>query len=143
MVRRARRGGYRPRTGTWLRLLTALPLGLGAWFLATLLVWTLDLDTFIAGTTAVVPAVSVAVAVGTWAAWTRPGRRHRRALAVALGAAVAGALLGHSAGTTLTAPVTAIAGAAAAANLALLLLEPRLRRPDTAQAPRTPVPAAL
>ena len=36
LIRRARRGGYRPRAGMWLRILTPLPLGLGGWFLAVL-----------------------------------------------------------------------------------------------------------
>lgn len=130
MTRRARRGGYRPRAGMWLRLLTPLPLGLGGWFLATLLVWTLGLDAFVAGTAVVVPAVSAAVGLGTYAAWARQDRPGRTALALALGAAAAGALIGYGAGSTLTAPLTAIVGAAAAANLALMILEVRLRQPD-------------
>jgi pimeloyl-ACP methyl ester carboxylesterase len=143
LVRRARRGGFRPRAGMWLRILTPLPLGLGGWFLAVLLIWSLDLNTFLAGATAVVPAVSAAVGLGTWAAWVRSGRPSRTALAVAVGAAVLGAGLGHRAGATLTAPLTAIAGAAAAANLGLLILERRLHRPQPAAvAPPETVPAS-
>ncbi|MFI5933779.1 hypothetical protein [Actinoplanes sp. NPDC051494] len=143
LIRRARRGGYRPRTGMWLRILTPIPLGLGGWFLATLLVWTLGLDTFVAGTTVVVPAVSVFVGLGAYATWTRGDRPHRRALAVVLGAAVGGALLGHAAGAVLTAPLTAIAGAAAAVNLALVILD--LRRPlrSTAGTPEGHVPVSV
>ena len=144
LARRARRGGFRPRAGMWLRILTPLPLGLGGWFLAALLIWTLDLPTFIFGTTAVIPAVSAAVGLGTWLAWTRPGRPRRTALAVTLGAAVAGALLGYAAGATLTAPLTAIVGAAAAANLALVIVELRLRGPHPAPvAPEDPVLAGV
>ncbi|AGZ40796.1 alpha/beta fold hydrolase [Actinoplanes friuliensis] len=143
LVRRARRGGFSHRAGMWLRILTPLPLGLGGWFLAVLLIWSLDLNTFIAGTSAVIPAVSVAVGLGTWAAWVRHNRPRRTALAVALGAAVAGALLGYSAGATLTAPLTAIAGAAAAANLGLLILDHRLHRPRAAVASESPVPASV
>jgi pimeloyl-ACP methyl ester carboxylesterase len=142
LIRRARRGGFRPRAGMWLRILTPLPLGLGGWFLAALLIWSLDLNTFIAGTTAVIPAVSAAVGLGAWAAWIRQDRPRRTALAVALGAAVAGALLGYSAGATLTAPLTAIVGAAAAANLTLVILEYRLHRSGTVAAVAAdPVPA--
>ncbi|MEU8656254.1 alpha/beta hydrolase [Actinoplanes philippinensis] len=132
LIRRVRRGGFRHRTGMWLRLLTPLPLGLGGWFLAVLLIWSLDLNTFIAGTTAVIPAVSAAVGLGTWAAWIRDDRPRRTALAVSLGAAVAGAVLGHAAGATLTAPLTAILGAASAANLGLLILDHRLHHPRPA-----------
>jgi pimeloyl-ACP methyl ester carboxylesterase len=135
LTRRARRGGYRPRAGMWMRILTPLPLGLGGWFLAVLLDWTLGLDAFLAGAAVVIPAVSAAVGLGAWAAWTRDDRPGRAALAVTLAAAGAGALLGHGAGSTLTAPLTAIAGAAAAANLALVILELRLRRRPVAESP--------
>ncbi|GAA2513675.1 alpha/beta fold hydrolase [Winogradskya humida] len=135
LARRARRGGFRPRAGMWLRILTPLPLGLGGWFLAVLLVWTLDLNAFIIGTAVVVPAVGAAVGLGTWAVWVRHDRPRRTALAVALGAALAGALLGYSAGSALTAALTAIAGAAAASNLALVILETRLRRPVGGEEP--------
>jgi pimeloyl-ACP methyl ester carboxylesterase len=132
MARRARRGGYSPRAGAWLRVLTPIPLGLGGWFLIALLVWALDLTTSVAGATVVVPAVGAAVGLGTSAAWTRRDRPMRRGLVVALAGAVAGAALGHGAGSPLLAPLTAIAGAAALANLALIVLESRLRGPRSA-----------
>ncbi|AGL16208.1 alpha/beta fold hydrolase [Actinoplanes sp. N902-109] len=133
LIRRARRGGFSPRAGMWLRIVTPLPLGLGGWFLAALLDWTLGLDAYVFGTGVVVPAVGAAVGIGAWAAWLRPGRAGRTAPAVTVGAAVAGALLGYSAGSALTAPLTAIAGAAAAANLALVILEIRQGAGDSAR----------
>ena len=129
MLRRARRGGYRPRAGTWLRVLAPIPLGLGGWFLAVLLVWTLGITTFAAGAAVVVPAVGAAVGLGTYAAWARPACPLRIGLVAAVAGALVGAALGHGAGAMFIAPLTAIAGAAAVANLALLALEIRPRRP--------------
>jgi pimeloyl-ACP methyl ester carboxylesterase len=143
LIRRARRGGYSRRAGMWWRILAPVPLGLGGWFLAALVVWTLGLEAFLAGTAVVVPAVSAAVGLGAYAAWTQGDRPHRTALAVTLGAAVAGALLGHGAGSTLTAPLTAIAGAAAAANLALVILDIRLPRLHPVGAPDEQVPVGV
>ncbi|MCS7475729.1 alpha/beta hydrolase [Umezawaea endophytica] len=123
--RRHVRGGFSPRAGVWLRVLTVVPLGLGGWFLDVLLVWTVNPDDFIASTTVIAPGVSLMIGVGAYLAWAPrdlPRRARRTFLAAVIGAAFVGAVLGSGAADGLVAPFTAIVGAAAAANLALVAL---------------------
>ncbi|WP_199440909.1 alpha/beta fold hydrolase [Umezawaea beigongshangensis] len=120
-----RRGGFGPRAGVWLRVLTVVPLGLGGWFLGVLLVWTVDPDDFVASATATVPGAGLLIGLGTYLAATRrdlPSRVQRASLIAAIGGALLGGVLGSVAVPGLVAPVTVIVGAAAAANLALLVL---------------------
>ncbi len=122
MTRRVRRrGGFGPRAGLWLRVLTPAILGLGGWSLGVLAVSVLWPGVYLGGPLVTVPAVGAAVGYGAYCAWTRHDRtsRHRRrGLAAAPAAALAGAWLGSLAGAP-----TAIIGAALAANLALLTLD--------------------
>ncbi|BCJ55053.1 hypothetical protein Asp14428_65280 [Actinoplanes sp. NBRC 14428] len=120
-----RRGGFRPRTGMWLRLLTPIPLGIGGWLLAVLLVWTVRPQTFIGGATVAVPSIGLAVGLSAYAAWTRRRPPHwtvRAAPVLTMAAAILGAALGFQAAPSLAALLTTAVGAAAAANLALLTL---------------------
>ncbi|HEX6340285.1 alpha/beta hydrolase [Umezawaea sp.] len=122
---RRRRGGFSPRAGVWLGVLTVLPLGLGGWFLGVLLVWTVNPDDFVVSTTAVAPGVGLMIGTGAYLAGVRrdlPPRTRRTALAAAIGAALLGAVLGTWALPGLVAPLVAVVGAAAAANLVLVLL---------------------
>ncbi|WP_440100257.1 alpha/beta fold hydrolase [Streptosporangium sp. H16] len=127
MTRRVRRrGGFGPRTGVWLRVLTPVILGLGGWSLAMLTVSILWPSTYLGDPLVTVPPVGLAIGYGAYCAWTRRDRtsRHRRrGLAAAPAAALAGAWLGFSAADGLTGATTMIIGAALAANLALLTLD--------------------
>ncbi len=126
MARRWReRGGFSPRAGVLLRVLTAIPLGLGGWFLGVLLVWTVNPDDFVGSTTVVAPGVGLMIGIGAHLAWAHrdmPLPARRASLAAAVGAALLGAVLGSGAVAGLVAPIAAIVGAAAAANLALVAL---------------------
>ena len=127
MARHARRrGGFRLRSGAWLRVLTPLPLGVGGWFLAVLLVWTVRPQFFVGSAAVAVPSVGLAVGLGAYAAWTRRERsawNRRAGLAAAVGGALLGATLGFGAAADLASLLTTIVGAAAAANLALVALD--------------------
>ncbi|GLI03328.1 alpha/beta fold hydrolase [Phytohabitans aurantiacus] len=120
-----RRGGFGPRAGVWLRFLTPLPLGIGGWLLAVLLMWTVWPRLFVGDAVLAVPSIALAVGLGTWLAWTRPDRPRRLGLVAALAGAFLGAALGFGAATDLASLLTTIAGAAATANLALLALHRR------------------
>ncbi|TKK88826.1 alpha/beta fold hydrolase [Herbidospora galbida] len=127
MTRRVRRrGGFGPRTGRWLRVLTPAILGLGGWSLAVLAVSILWPATYLGDPLVTVPPVGIAIGYGAYCAWTRldrTSRQRHRGLAAAPVAALAGAWLGFSAADGLPGVTTAIVGAAIAANLALLALD--------------------
>ncbi|GID30520.1 alpha/beta fold hydrolase [Paractinoplanes brasiliensis] len=127
MARHARRrGGFRRRTGAWLRVLTPLPLGVGGWLLAVLLIWIIRPQIFVGGAAVAVPSAGLAVGLGAYLAWTRrdrPAWTRRAGLAAAIGGALCGAALGFGATSGLVALLTAIVGAAAVANLALITVD--------------------
>jgi pimeloyl-ACP methyl ester carboxylesterase len=132
-LRRRKRGGFGPRAGVWLRVLTVVPLGLGGWFLDVLLVWTVNPDDFVASATVTAPGMGLMIGVGAYLAWAHrdlPLKVRRTSLAATVVAAFIGAVLGSGALPGLAAPATAMLGAAAAANLALVVLgfSARLRR---------------
>ncbi|SFC90677.1 alpha/beta hydrolase [Streptomyces aidingensis] len=125
-LRVRRRGGFGPRAGVWLRTLAPVLTGLGGWCLAVLLVSVLRPEVFIGSR--VLAVVSVGAAVGVtvhWAAARRGGPAGGRyaVLAVACLGSFAGAWLGFAAGQGLGALLTTLAGAALAANLAVLVLD--------------------
>lgn len=120
------RVGFGRKTSATLRSLYPVVLGLGGWFLGAIVVMTampgvpLD-DELLAG-------LSVGLPVGLGIYWAWAGRNpSARAERLGFPAAVAGALvgawLGFNATDGLLALLTAIAGAAAAANLMLLALD--------------------
>ena len=121
-VRVRRRGGLGRRTGVWLRFLTPLPLGFGAWCLAVFGLWALWPRLFVGDALVVILPVALAVGLGTYLAWVRRDRPRRLGFAVALAGALLGAMLGFSAAAGPLALLTTIVGAAAVANLALLPL---------------------
>ncbi len=114
MTRRVRRrGGFGPRAGIWLRVLTPAILGLGGWSLGVLAVSILWPGAYLGDPLVTVPPIGAAVGYGVSCAWTRRDRtpRHRRrSLAAAPAAALAGAWLGSSAAEGLAAAPTAIIG---------------------------------
>ncbi|MDX8141585.1 alpha/beta fold hydrolase [Lentzea sp. BCCO 10_0061] len=124
LFRRSRRQGFTARASVWTRVAAALPLGLGGWLLGVLVSWTLNPDDFLVSATVIVPGTGVLIGLGAHLACVRPewtARARRTSLVAAVGAALLGALLGTYALPGLTAPATAIVGAVAATNLALLL----------------------
>jgi pimeloyl-ACP methyl ester carboxylesterase len=132
-LRVRRRGGFGPRAGAWLRFLTPLPLGIGGWLLAVFLMWTVWPRLFVGDAVVAVPSIGLAVGLGTWLAWVRRDRAattRRLGLVAALAGAFLGGALGFGAAADLASLLTAIVGAAATANLALVGLDlPRGRRP--------------
>jgi len=127
MARRVhKRGRFGRKASAVLRSLYPLVLGLGGWFLGALIVITtlpgvpLD-DELLAALSVGVPA-----GLGIWLAWvSRDWSATTKAtgLAAAAGGALVGAWLGFHATHDLFALITAIAGAAAGANLILLALD--------------------
>ncbi|MCK6211594.1 alpha/beta hydrolase [Georgenia sp. EYE_87] len=134
LARRARRTPA-PAARLWvaalLRSVGAVILGAGGWCLGALVVLTFLPGARVDDQVVVALSVGTAVGLGTYLAWTRPGRsaRQRRAgvAAAAVGAGV-GAWLGYDAGTGLTVLAGAVLGAVAGANLALILLDVGLSR---------------
>ncbi|GIE77121.1 hypothetical protein Aph02nite_30710 [Actinoplanes philippinensis] len=118
LLRAGRRGGFRPRTGLWLRILTPALFGVGGWCCAILLVWTVGPAAFIGSAAVAVPSAGVAVGLSTYAAGAR--RLRPLPLAGTVAAAVVGAALGYGALPGPAALATTLLGAAVAANLALL-----------------------
>ena len=127
MARRMhKRDPFGRKSGTVLRTLYAVVLGLGGWFLGALIVITtmpgVPLDDEVLATL----SVGVPIALGIYLAWVRsdwPAQSRGAGLAAAAAGGLAGAWLGFHATTGLLALVTAIAGAVAGANLALILLD--------------------
>jgi hypothetical protein len=121
-----RRGGFGPRAGVWLRVLTPVFLGLGGWFAAVLIVSSLWPAAFFGDVLVTVPPMGAAIGLGTYLAWVRRDRppwiRHR-GLAAALAGSLAGAWFGFSAAEGLAGAMTTIVGAAVIANLALLVMD--------------------
>jgi pimeloyl-ACP methyl ester carboxylesterase len=133
LLRVWRRGGFRPRTGVWLRVLTPVLFGVGGWCCAILLVWTAGPAAFIGSAAVAVPSVGVAVGLSAYAAGAR--RIRPLWLAVTVVAALVGAALGFGAMPDIAALATTIVGAAAAANLALLAFPAPLHDPSPTRHP--------
>ena len=127
-----RRGGFGHVASVTLRSLSPVVLGLGGWSLGALVVLTtmpglpLD-DELLAGL-----AVGLPVGLGTYLAWVQrrwPTQVRRIGLAAAVGSSLVGAWLGFHATKGMFAVATAIAGAVAGANLALILFDMSRVRP--------------
>jgi hypothetical protein len=121
-----RRGGFGPRTGIWMRILTPMLLGLGGWFLAVLIVWSLWPAVFIGDLLVTVLPMGTAIGLGTYWAWVhrdwRPQTRYL-GLAVALSGSLIGAWFGFSAIEGVAGAMTTIIGATITANLAVLTFD--------------------
>jgi hypothetical protein len=140
MARRVRwRRPYGRKTGALLRTLWPIVLGLGGWFLGVLIVLatmpTVALDDELLAAL----SVGVPIGLGIYFAWVdRDGGGKTKGLVIAAVAGVVGAWLGFHATTDLIALVTAIVGATAGANLALILFDmARARSVAARRAPRT------
>ena len=127
LARRVRkRGDTGRKTSLAFRTVAAPFLGLGGWFAAALTVLTLFPTVSLASGLLAILATSAPIALGLYLAWTHRG--HDRAtktagLLAASAGALAGGWFGYTATSGLLALLTAIIGAAAAGNLALIALD--------------------
>jgi hypothetical protein len=129
-----------------LRSLYPIVLGLGGWFAGVLLVITAIPGTPLDDPWVATLSVGLPVGFGVYYAWLNrawSARIKAVGLASALVGGLVGAWLGFHAGTDLLALVTAIVGAAAGANLTLIVLDMlRARSLDDRVAPETASPSA-
>jgi hypothetical protein len=140
-VRRKPRFGR--KTSPILRSLYPIVLGLGGWFAGVLLVITTMPGTPLDDPWLATISVGLPVGLGIYYAWLNrgwPAGRKATGFAVAVASGLAGAWLGFNAGTDLLALVTAIVGATAVANLALIVLD--VWKPQTEEARVAPETAA-
>jgi hypothetical protein len=127
MARRVhKRGRYGSKASAALRSVYPIILGLGGWFLGVLVVLVAFPSVPLDDQLLAVLSIGVPIGLGIYWAWVnRDWSAKTKAtglVAVAAGALV-GAWLGFHATTDMLALVTAIAGAAAGANLALITLD--------------------
>ena len=140
-----RRGRFGHKSSVVLRSLLPILLGLGGWFAGVIVVLvafpTVPLDNAVLG----IASVGIPVGLGIYWAWTRSDRTHRAStagFAGSVGGALVGAWLGFNATTGLFALVTAILGAIAFANLAVLSLDIRRDLAAVDEPATEPVPHA-
>jgi pimeloyl-ACP methyl ester carboxylesterase len=120
-----RRGRFGRKTSATLRSLYAIVLGLGGWFAGVLIVVTTMPGFPLSSTLLAVLAVGLPVGLGIYWAWVHrdwSATTKATGFIAAVGGALLGAWLGFHAAADLLALVTAITGAVAGANLALILL---------------------
>jgi hypothetical protein len=120
-----KRGRIGARKSVLLRSLFPIVLGFGGWFLVTLILSTVAPSVPIDGELLVVFSMGLPIGLGIYWAWLQrdwPGETKRLGLAAAALSALVGGWLGLQAGADMLAFVTTIAGAAAATNLALILV---------------------
>jgi pimeloyl-ACP methyl ester carboxylesterase len=133
MPRRVKkRGRLGARSSVLLRSLLPIVLGFGGWFLVALILLSAAPSVPIDGELLVVFSMSVPIGLGIYWAWLQrdwPTDTKRLGLAGALLSALVGGWLGFHAAADMLALVTTIAGAAAAANLALILVGVARERP--------------
>jgi pimeloyl-ACP methyl ester carboxylesterase len=139
MPRRVKkRGRIGARKSVLLRSLFPLVLGFGGWFLASLTLMTVAPSVPIDGELLVVLSMGLPIGLGIYWAWLQrdwPAETKRVGLAAAMLSALVGGWLGLHAVADMLALVTTIAGAAAATNLALILVSvarERALRPEPA-----------
>jgi pimeloyl-ACP methyl ester carboxylesterase len=133
MARRVRRRGrFGPIGGALLRSLFPVVLGLGGWFLGVLIVLTAMPGVTIINRLLMVSAVGTPIGLGVYWAWVHrdwPASTKGMGRAAVAAGTLGGAWLGSHATAAPLALLTAVAGAIAGANLALLLLELWRARP--------------
>jgi pimeloyl-ACP methyl ester carboxylesterase len=127
MARRVRKkGGLGPKSSAVLRTLTPVVFGLGGWALVSLTVMATGLAVPIDGWKLVVPSTGVPIGLGVYLAWSRRDRSRTNdglGFAGALGGALVAAWLGYHCAAAGLSILTAIVGAAAGANLVLIVLD--------------------
>ena len=120
------RGRYGRKSSATLRSAYPIVLGLGGWFAGLLIVFTTMPGTPLNSAALAVLGMGAPIGLGLYFAWV--DRRwslgtKAAGLAAAFGGALAGAWLGFNVAEDMLALITTIAGAAAAGNLALLVLD--------------------
>jgi pimeloyl-ACP methyl ester carboxylesterase len=127
MTRRVvKRGGYGRKAGATLRSVYAIVLGLGGWLLGALIVIATMPGVPLDNELLALLGVGAPVGLGVYLAWVNrhsPDQSKGVGLAAAVAGSLAGAYLGFHATGDLLALVTAILGAVAGANLALIVLD--------------------
>jgi pimeloyl-ACP methyl ester carboxylesterase len=126
MALRVRRGPFGRKASATLRAVYPIVLGLGGWFLGVLLVIATMPGTPLDSELLATLSVGMPVGLCIYWAWVDrdwPVKTRMTGFALALAGALAGAWLGFHAAVDLLALVTAIVGASAGANLALILLD--------------------
>lgn len=143
-VRRKPRFGR--KKSVLMRSLYPVVLGLGGWFVGVLLILTTMPETPLDDQWLATLSVGLPVGLGIYYAWLNracPARIKAVGLVTGLMGGLVGAWLGFHAGTDLLALITAIVGAAAGANLTLIVLDmSRARSLDDRVAPETASPSA-
>jgi hypothetical protein len=150
MAHRVRtRGRIGPKAGAILRSVYPLVLGLGGWFLGLLVVLAFMPGVPLDSAPLATLSIGCPIGLGAYLAWVHrgePAQTSTWGFAAATGGALIGACLGFRAGTDLLALITAIVGAAAGSNLAVILLdigEARRRVPVPGPAVRVEAPARV
>ena len=121
-----RRGRIGPKAGAVLRSVYPIVLGLGGWFLGLMVVLTVMPGVPLDNALVAVVSIGGPIGLGIYYAWVRRDRAasiRRSGFAAAMGGALVGAWLGFIAVTGLLALVTAIVGAAAGSNLAVIVFD--------------------
>jgi TAP-like protein len=143
-VRRTPRFGR--KKSVLMRSLYPVVLGLGGWFAGVLLVVTTRPETPIDDPLLATLSVGLPVGLGIYFAWLNrawPASIKAVGFATALTSGLVGAWLGFHAGTDLLALITAILGATAVANLALIILDMARDRRAREHVAKTPVAGTL
>ena len=146
MARRVRRrGGFGRMASAVLRSAYAVVLGLGGWSLGVLIVLTTMPGVPLDDELLAALSVGLPIGLGIGLAWlnrNKSGETRVAGFVAAVGGALVGAWLGFHAMEGLAALLTAIVGAAAAANLLLIALDvaqaPPPSEPRLAEVPRIP-----
>jgi len=135
-----KRGSLGRKTSGWIRTLSPL-LGLGGWFLAALIVLTVWPTLSLSNALLAILGVGTPTALGLYWAWVHrdwPRATKRTGLLAATGGALLGGWFGFTSTTGLLALITTTLGAAAIANLALIVID--ISRERAAQPVVTPRP---
>jgi len=149
MARRVhRRGGFGRKAGAVLRSVLPLVLGLGGWFAGVLVVLTALPGVPLDDEVLAALSIGVPIGLGVYLAWVQrawSAAVKATGLAAAVSGALVGAWLGFNATEGLVALLATIVGAAAGANLVLLVLDiawDRQARDRVAAARLEPHPAS-
>jgi pimeloyl-ACP methyl ester carboxylesterase len=137
-----KRGRFGRKTSAIVRSLYAVVLGLGGWCLGALTLVTTTRGVSLDNELLAVASVGMPVGLGLYWAWLRRDWRARTkatGLAAAIGGGIVGAWFGFGASEGLLAPLTAVVGAVAVANLALIVLDARRTRLIRAELATDPV----
>jgi pimeloyl-ACP methyl ester carboxylesterase len=121
-----RRGGFGPIGGTLLRTLYPVILGFGGWFLGVLVILATGLTIPLDNELLAILGVGVPIGLGVYWAWVHrdwPASTKMQGFLGAMAGALVGAWFGFNSAEGLPALVTSVVGAAAGANLPLILLD--------------------